>query len=126
MLRGFRDIARLYHAARVLARHDALIPRELATRMPAQLKLARALRDRVDFAYMSDRQILDGGLKKVRALVKDPSVLAEVQQDLQSGRNAKVDGTPTLILTHRQKQYRLPSAAGYYILRQFLDQLLAN
>src|SRR5438105_4998437 len=42
MLRGFRDIARLYHAARVLARHDALIPRELATRMPAQLKLARA------------------------------------------------------------------------------------
>jgi protein-disulfide isomerase len=64
--------------------------------------------------------------KKVRVLAKDPTVVAEAQQDLQSGRNANVDSTPTLILTHRQKQYRLPSAAGYYILRQFLDQLLSN
>ena len=64
--------------------------------------------------------------KKVRVLAKDPTVVAEVQQDLQSGRNAKVDSTPTLILTHRHKQYRLPSAASYSILRQFLDQLLAN
>ena len=43
MLRGFRDIARLYHAARILARHDALIPHEVAAKMPGQLKLARAL-----------------------------------------------------------------------------------
>ena len=43
MLRGFRDIARLYHAARILARHDALIPHEVAARMPVQVKLARAL-----------------------------------------------------------------------------------
>ncbi|HEX4080946.1 MAG TPA: 2-polyprenylphenol 6-hydroxylase [Rhizomicrobium sp.] len=43
MLRGFRDAARLFHAARVLSRHDALLPRELAQALPPQLKLARAL-----------------------------------------------------------------------------------
>jgi protein-disulfide isomerase len=64
--------------------------------------------------------------KKVRALAKDPTVIAEVQEDIQAGRNAKVDSTPTMILTHRAKQYRIPTAAGYDILRRFLDQLLAN
>src|SRR5947209_13420561 len=43
MLRGFRDLARLFHAARVLARHDALIPHEVARTLPPQLKFARAL-----------------------------------------------------------------------------------
>src|SRR5947209_11784503 len=43
MLRGLKDLARLLHAARVLGRHDALIPREIARTLPPQLKLARAL-----------------------------------------------------------------------------------
>src|SRR5437016_3740221 len=44
MLRGFRDIARLCHAARVLARHDALIPRELAASKPAEASLSPGAR----------------------------------------------------------------------------------
>jgi len=43
MLRGFRDAARLFHAARVLAQHDALVPREFSDRVPPQLKMLRAL-----------------------------------------------------------------------------------
>lgn len=43
MLGSFRDLARLFHAARVLARHDALIPREFADHVPPQLKILRAL-----------------------------------------------------------------------------------
>src|SRR5947207_3203402 len=43
MLRSFRDLARLVHAARVLAQHDALFPREIARALPPQLKLARAV-----------------------------------------------------------------------------------
>ena len=43
MLRSIRDTRRLVHAARVLARHDALIPREYAGHLPPQLKLLRAL-----------------------------------------------------------------------------------
>jgi protein-disulfide isomerase len=63
--------------------------------------------------------------KKVRALAKDPAIVAEVQQDIQAGRTAQVNATPTMILTHRGKQYRLP-LANYDILRRFIDQLLAN
>jgi ubiquinone biosynthesis protein len=36
-----RDIARLLHIARTLARHDALVPREYLAAMPPPLKLAR-------------------------------------------------------------------------------------
>jgi len=64
--------------------------------------------------------------KKVRALAKDPAVIADVQQDIQAGRSANVSSTPTLILTHRSKQYRLPGGASYEIMRRFIDQLISN
>jgi protein-disulfide isomerase len=64
--------------------------------------------------------------KKVRALVNDPAVLTEVQQDMQAGRAADVSTTPTLILTHRSRQYRIPGGVSYDILRRFLEQLLSN
>ena len=64
--------------------------------------------------------------KKVRALAKDPGVIAEVQQDIQAGRGASVSSTPTLILTHRSKQYRVPGGVSYEIMRRFIDQLLSN
>lgn len=64
--------------------------------------------------------------KKVRALAKDPSIVAEVQQDIQAGQAAHVDGTPFVVLTHRLKQYRIPGTASYDLLHRFIDQLLAN
>ena len=67
-----------------------------------------------------------GEAKQVLALAQDPSVIAEVQADIQAGHAAHVDGTPTVILTHGLKQYRIPTGAGYPILARFLDQLLAN
>jgi protein-disulfide isomerase len=63
--------------------------------------------------------------KKVRALARDPAIAAEVQQDIHAGRLAQINQTPTMILTHKGKQYRIP-AANYDILRRFIDQLLAN
>ena len=38
-----RDLARLIHIARTLARHDALIPREFLDAMPPSLKAMRAI-----------------------------------------------------------------------------------
>jgi protein-disulfide isomerase len=64
--------------------------------------------------------------KKVRALAKDPGVIAEVQQDIQAGRSANISSTPTMILTHRSRQYRVPGGASYEIVRRFIDQLLSN
>lgn len=43
MLSTLADVRRLFRAARVLARHDALIPREYAPNVPTTLKIARRL-----------------------------------------------------------------------------------
>jgi len=41
MFRTFGDLRRLAHAARVLARHDALVPREYESQIPSSLKVLR-------------------------------------------------------------------------------------
>ncbi|HEV2687677.1 MAG TPA: thioredoxin domain-containing protein [Bryobacteraceae bacterium] len=64
--------------------------------------------------------------KKVRALAKDPAIMAEVQHDLQVGRDAHVEGPPTVLLSYRMKQYPIPGAVSYDVLRRFIDQLLSN
>ena len=43
VLKSFTDLSRLIFAARVLARHDALIPQEYAHAVPASLKVVRRL-----------------------------------------------------------------------------------
>ena len=39
---SFSNLARLWHAGRVLAKHDALVPREYLDRMPLSARMARA------------------------------------------------------------------------------------
>ena len=43
MFQSLRDFGRLLHAARMLARHDALIPREFGKSVPTQIRIVRAL-----------------------------------------------------------------------------------
>jgi protein-disulfide isomerase len=63
--------------------------------------------------------------KKVRALAKDPAIVAEVKQDIQAGQSARINQTPTMILTYRSKQYPIPGG-NYDFLRRFIDQLLSS
>jgi protein-disulfide isomerase len=64
--------------------------------------------------------------KKVRALLKDPGVAAEIEQDLVLGQKANVTQTPTMMVTHRLKQYPLSGFQNYGLFRRFLDELLAK
>lgn len=64
--------------------------------------------------------------KKVLALAKDPSVIAEVQQDLALGRSLNINATPTVLLTHKGQRFPIPGGVSYPILRRFLDQLLVK
>jgi len=43
MLRSFANLRRLIHAARVLARHDALVPHEYLSGMPFSIRAARRM-----------------------------------------------------------------------------------
>lgn len=64
--------------------------------------------------------------KKVQALAKDPSVLAEVERDVQAGQGVPVTQTPTLVVTHRLKRYPFGGQPNYALFRHFLDDLLAK
>jgi|CZKE01.1.fsa_nt_gi protein-disulfide isomerase len=63
--------------------------------------------------------------KKVQALVSDPSVLAEVQDDVSYGVSSGINGTPTLFVSRGSKLY--PATGGvlaYNLLKSMIDDLL--
>jgi len=64
--------------------------------------------------------------KKVRAVAKDPGTRAEVQGDIDAALKANIKGTPTVILTHKGKQYSVPGNTSYDLVRRLIDQLMAN
>ncbi len=67
MLRTGSDLARLWRAARILAKHDALIPREFRDRLPLSLRAAR---------------FIFGGGKKAQALGSPGIRLAKALESL--------------------------------------------
>ena len=61
--------------------------------------------------------------KKVQALAKDPTVMNEVQQDIQEGQLQRVNQTPTMVVERRGKKYPIGGMINYDLLRRFLDDL---
>ena len=61
--------------------------------------------------------------KKVQALAKDPSVLAEVQSDVDLGNKLGVNSTPTVFLTQGMRRYPIPNPMNYPLLRSLIDGL---
>ena len=64
--------------------------------------------------------------KKVQALIKDPSVIAEVKQDLDMGNAAQVDRTPTLVITRKGKKTLWSNWGDYGLFRSLVDLLLSK
>ena len=62
--------------------------------------------------------------KKVQSLAKDPAVLSEVQHDLELGRAAAINQTPTMIVTRGTSRFPVVGAVNYTLLRSLLDGLL--
>jgi protein-disulfide isomerase len=61
--------------------------------------------------------------KQVRALAKDPAILAQVQKDIDSGTRARVGRTPTVIVSYKGKHYNADVQASYVSFARFLDSL---
>jgi protein-disulfide isomerase len=64
--------------------------------------------------------------KKVQALMKDPSIEAEVQHDLDLGMAAHVDRTPTLVMVRKGKQTPWSSWNDYGLFKSMVDLLLSK
>jgi len=62
--------------------------------------------------------------KKVQELSHDPSVLAEVQRDVDLGMRANVNQTPTVIVTYKLKQQPWSMWENYELFKGYLDGLL--
>ena len=60
---------------------------------------------------------------KIRALVKDPTVMAEVQRDLTLGQQHGVNGTPTMLITKNGKTYTISTPVSYSMLTRVIDNL---
>ena len=64
--------------------------------------------------------------KRVQELIKDPSVLSEVQQELDAGLGLGINQTPTLIITRGQNVYPQVGEPNYELLAGLLNGLLAK
>jgi protein-disulfide isomerase len=64
--------------------------------------------------------------QKVHDLVKDPSVAAVVQRDIDLGTRLNITSTPTIIITKDLKSERVVGSVSYAILARYLDQLLSQ
>jgi protein-disulfide isomerase len=62
--------------------------------------------------------------KKVQALAADPAVLAEVQRDVDRGMAARVNQTPTLMVTYKLRQTPWTQWEDYTLFRGYIEGLL--
>ena len=62
--------------------------------------------------------------KKVQALANDPSVLVEVQRDYDLGQKARINSTPTLVITHKLRQQPWSEWSSYPLFKSYVDDLL--
>ncbi|MBS1858087.1 MAG: thioredoxin domain-containing protein [Acidobacteria bacterium] len=62
--------------------------------------------------------------KKVQALANDPGVMAEVQRDYDSAQRARLNQTPTMLITYKGKQTPWIYWDDYNLFKSYVNDLL--
>jgi protein-disulfide isomerase len=62
--------------------------------------------------------------KRVQTLANDPAVLADVQRDVDRGKQTPITQTPTLLVTYKLRQQPWTQFADYSLFRGYIDALL--
>jgi protein-disulfide isomerase len=62
----------------------------------------------------------------IRALVKNPSIEAEIQHDFKLGQQVDIRQTPTMFIRRGSSVYPIGGAVDYELLRRFLDDQLGR
>jgi protein-disulfide isomerase len=60
---------------------------------------------------------------KVRALTKDPAILAQIEKDLALGAKIPLTMTPTVVVTYKGRHYPVNVEASYSLFAKLLDSL---
>ena len=69
---------------------------------------------------------LDEWGPKIQALVKDPTIATEVQNDIDAGNMVPVQQTPTMVIIAKGKKQPWAMWNSYPLLKSYLDSLLAG
>jgi protein-disulfide isomerase len=62
----------------------------------------------------------------VEALMKDPKFDDGVSKDIALGTKAGLQGTPTMVLTHKLQTYNITQVLSYPIFKRMLDEIAAK
>jgi protein-disulfide isomerase len=65
-------------------------------------------------------------MKKARVLIKDPQVIAHLDHEIEMGKAAKVNSTPSIFITRHLRVIPVPANTSYPILSKVLDDLLTK
>lgn len=65
-----------------------------------------------------------GDFAKLKQIMKDSSVNAEVQKQIQLGIQKKVQSTPTLFIQYPGKEQKVEGLITYPVMKQFIDSIL--
>jgi protein-disulfide isomerase len=64
--------------------------------------------------------------RKIQVLVKDPSVSAEVQNDVDAGNMLPLQKTPTVVVIYKGKKQPWSEWASYPLFKSYVDGVLAK
>ena len=70
------------------------------------------------------RVLTPAQMTKVRALVKDPALDAEITHDMEIASKIPLTQTPTMVFTSKSKSYPVAGAVSYDILEKVIDSLM--
>jgi protein-disulfide isomerase len=79
-----------------------------------------------DLRSVVARVLTPAEMQKVDALMKDPKFDDGLTHDVALGTRAGVQGTPTMIITHKLQNYPITRFVSYPIMKQMLDELAAK
>ena len=63
-------------------------------------------------------------MKKARVLIKDPQVVQQLDHEIEQGKAAKINATPSIFITRHLRVIPVPANTSYTILSKVLDDLL--
>jgi protein-disulfide isomerase len=62
--------------------------------------------------------------QKVKKLMQDPSVAAEIEKEIKLGIDKEIQSTPTLLIRYLGKQQKVEGVVAYDVLKQFIDSIV--
>ncbi len=114
-----REAARYANAAGRIGQYDKVCDQLFA----AQEEWQTGGKTPGDVDAVVARVLSPADMAKVRKLVMDPEVDAEITRDMDLGAKVPLNQTPTLVLKSKGKTYPVAGYVSYDILKKLIDSL---